>query len=563
MFRYTHARVADTTRRINGLNRLEIVCGSLTVIVSVLFLATITIERPGLFYSNQHTYFPAGLSESERPFAQTDWFSQTRPPHISFTLLTSILDRLQILTIGVGILQILLEASLLLAIWLIVRGLYNGVTGSRGSLAGSESRLAMTTAAFCLLILGMQHPSALRDQLIARYGNDILELGQIWEWTFALGGLAAQYIWGHYLQPSEFGILIFLAIGVMMFERWRLGALFAGLTTFMHAGYLPHTGILIGVAAVWLIRSGRRRPAVEAVTVFGLVALPVTIYAITFMFQPESSSAFDILANFRTPHHSVPAEWWSNTSLAQLALMAFAGLLLVWKKAGFLAWVMVAGFAYTAASIPAVMITGNDALAFSHPWRGSTYLAPLSLFVIVAFGVSGVFRLVQRSSHRPVLLGWAAIAVAVPVLVATVYQLRDAEPGDDQEPRSSVAAMVNHQTAPDAVTLVPDNWYDFRLAAQRPIYVDFKSHPYLASEVMEWWRRLQTNRHFYTATERERGMICTAERIDYYVISTDTTVRVHREIASADGYKLVACPSHESGKRDMRSTRVPPATSRT
>lgn len=554
MFRYTHARVADTTRRINGLNRLEIVCGSLTVIISVLFLATITIERPGLFYSNQHTYFPAGLSESERPFVQSDWFSQTRPPHISFTLLIGVLDRLQVLKAGVVILQTLLEASLLLAIWLIIRGLYNCVDGNRGSLSSSESRLAMTTAAFGLLILGMQHPSALRDQLIARFGNDILELGRIWEWTFALGGLAAQYIWGHYLQPSEFGILMFLAIGVMMFERWRLGTFFAGLTSFMHAGYLPHTGILIGVAAVWLVRSGQRRLAVEALTVFGLVTLPVTIYAATFMFQPGSDHSLDTLANFRTPHHSIPAEWWSNTSLAQLAMMAFAGLLLVWKKAGFLAWVVVVGFAYTAASIPAVVITGNDALAFSHPWRGSTYLAPLSLFVIVAFAVSGVSGMVQRLGQRPFPPGWAAIAVAVLVLVATSLHLRNAEPGEDQEPRSSVAAFVNHQTAPDDVILIPDNWYDFRLAAQRPIYVDFKSHPYRASEVMEWWRRLQINRRFYTATERERGMICATERIDYYVISADIILRFHREIASADGYRLVACPSHQSGKRDMWAT---------
>lgn len=532
--------VADLFRAVA---RPEVGLRILAAATSASFLTIYAIKRHDLFYSNQNTYFPAALYRSGREFLQHDWFAQTRPPHLFFTYLIAALDRLQLLSIGVAVLEVLLEAALLLSIWLIAGGLLRKLARNSDPNLQESSYVALTSIVFSLLLLGLQRPAALRDLLDALHGGDLFEMGRIWEREFLLVGLAAQYIWGSYLQPSEFGILLLLSIGVMLHERWRLGALLAGLATVMHAGYLPHAALLVLATAAWLYRSERRRVSSQLIAIFGVVALPVVIYALTFAFQPEAARAYDILANFRTPHHSIPSAWWSNVALGQILLMTFAGLLLLWKRAGFLAWVVNAGVAYTVLGILSLwFVVDSDALALTFPWRGSAYLAPLTLVVIAVFTVYAALQLARRISSRPLPLTLIATGIAGLTLIATVDRALETEPCSGEKPHADVAAMVRRETSLDDVILAPDSWEDFRLVAERAIYVDFKSHPYLAPEVIEWRRRIETNRHFYQAPEAERGEICAMEGIDYYVISTDVQIAVHQEVAEAAGYRLVACP---------------------
>jgi len=62
----------------------------------------------------------------------------------------------------------------------------------------------------------------------------------------------------------------------------------------------------------------------------------------------------------------------------------------------------------------------------------------------------------------------------------------------------------------DALLLVPARrrWRDLRLRAERALYVDYLSHPFLAREVAEWRRRVSRARAFETATTSERAAIC-------------------------------------------------------
>src|SRR5262249_27695037 len=45
--------------------------------------------------------------------------------------------------------------------------------------------------------------------------------------------------------------------------------------------------------------------------------------------------------------------------------------------------------------------------------------------------------------------------------------------------------------------IIPVNLQQFRLHAEAPIFVDFKSIPYKDVEVLEWHERLQQNQQFY------------------------------------------------------------------
>lgn len=539
--------VPAATHRTRGRNwslrRAEqIALTAITTAIAACFLTQVTIERRPLYYGNQHTYFPAGLARAGQEYLQADWFAGTRPPHVAFTYLVEILARLDILGAGVAAIQTLLEVAMLAAIWLILAGIHRQLLAGRSG--PDRAWLALTTVSFSLIVLGMQYESALLDLMSNRAGEEVLNLGEVWEDTFRLEGLAHQYVWGRYLQPSEFGILFLLAIGVMLFERWRLGALLCGAATIMHAGYLPHAGLLVLVAAAWLHRSGRRRTALETLVIYGICALPVAIYAASFSIEPGRAEALDILVNFRVPHHAQPEEWWSPIALGKLGMIGVASLLALRHRSGFLGGVLVVGFGYTVAGIVGLWyLVDSNALALSFPWRASVYLVPVSLCVIVAVVVTAIAGLLRLASERPLVLRWLAAVTGLLALLATSWRTLEARPRPRGGPRAEIAALVRRHTTPTDVIMVPEAWEAFRLEARRPIYVDFKNHPYSPSEVIEWRRRIQVNRRFYTGTPERRDELCATGEFDYYVIATELPIEPHRPIAEQDGYRLVACPA--------------------
>ncbi|MGB9773923.1 MAG: DUF6798 domain-containing protein [Bacteroidota bacterium] len=48
--------------------------------------------------------------------------------------------------------------------------------------------------------------------------------------------------------------------------------------------------------------------------------------------------------------------------------------------------------------------------------------------------------------------------------------------------------------------VIPAGMESFRLAARVPIFVDFKSHPYKDTELVEWFNRVQTAKNFYSSS---------------------------------------------------------------
>jgi hypothetical protein len=88
---------------------------------------------------------------------------------------------------------------------------------------------------------------------------------------------------------------------------------------------------------------------------------------------------------------------------------------------------------------------------------------------------------------------------------------------------------VGARTQPDDIIIVPiedaDMWNRFRLVAGRPLFVDQKSHPYLASEVMEWRRRTDAARELYQLPDELATQRCRDLGARYYVVSHPDMVR--------------------------------------
>jgi hypothetical protein len=99
-------------------------------------------------------------------------------------------------------------------------------------------------------------------------------------------------------------------------------------------------------------------------------------------------------------------------------------------------------------------------------------------------------------------------------------------------PEFPFATDVSRQTATDDQIIIPavdlDLWNRFRLLTMRPTFVDGKSHPYLAAEVLEWKSRVDAVNAFYLLPPEERPQQCRKLGATYYVDPTPSLISCTR-----------------------------------
>ncbi|MCK5318449.1 MAG: hypothetical protein KAJ55_11060, partial [Anaerolineales bacterium] len=75
------------------------------------------------------------------------------------------------------------------------------------------------------------------------------------------------------------------------------------------------------------------------------------------------------------------------------------------------------------------------------------------------------------------------------------FQLESARLQDDNS--LPMMEFISDHKSPDNTYLVPTEMETFRLATGAPIFVNFKSVPYLDTDVIEWYDRVRKARFFY------------------------------------------------------------------
>ncbi len=147
--------------------------------------------------------------------------------------------------------------------------------------------------------------------------------------------------------------------------------------------------------------------------------------------------------------------------------------------------------------------TKSDSLAALAPWRVSVLLVPLSTALIVGWLVRLVFNLQDRWLPQLQLI---LIPLALTgILVYTYGGIQLEQSYDSSYKYQKVVALMDfviQQRAEGQVYLVPPrdaDFDDFRIYTGVPIYINWKSHPYKDTELVEWYRRVQAASDFYEA----------------------------------------------------------------
>jgi hypothetical protein len=445
-----------------------------------------------LFTSNQNQYLLHGLARAGYGHLRLDWLANTVDPTPVFSFLVEITYRL--LPAGV----FYLWTFLLFGVYLYsLEGLASDLFHLRDDPVKRRVFLALFVAAH----------AALARFILQRV------LGDAWGFTLE-GGLAGQRILGSVLEPSMFGVLLLLSIYLFHRRETVLSVVCAVAAATIHPTYLLSAGLLTTAYALaaFLDRDRRRALGIPALAL--ILVAPILLYAslnFTTSSPANLAQAQAILVRERIPHHTLIQVWWNASSVVQI-LIVVAGIALVRKTRLFVVMVVCAASVLVLSVFQ--ILTGNQALALIFPWRPSVFLVPMGTTFVIGYAVGEVWRRCNLGSEirhgRRDLLGRASISLVVILALAGVVKFRIDQGQASADPARDVMAFVRRSSVAGDVYMIPPYLQDFRLETGAPILVDFKSIPYRANEVIEWYDRLLLARAFYR--DRAADVSCRALR---------------------------------------------------
>jgi hypothetical protein len=365
--------------------------------------------------------------------------------------------------------------------------------------------------AFMLAVMTFLHSRNDRRDVLASYlwsGLTVLSALVLGRLTGLSAGVAGQLILSSYWQPSEAGVL--LIISVLLFaSRWPVSsAVCAALAVALHPSIAFGALILVTAACVRLVVDRQWRECFILGGVFTLLVLPPVAYTI-IQFMPTTGDFADrathILAREKIPFHAIPMQWLTTLDILKVSMIAIAAYICR-KQNGRLSSVISISLILGIAATVIFGFLDDDRLLLMFPWRVSAILAPIALILLVSAMLNGFLPQAWIYNHQTFVL-IPIISLAGLVQFMKIYHgYPGSLPGywiestvrsgvyniklQDKFDRMQVINWATSQNTTD-LYLVPLDFEQFRIKAGRPIFVDWKSHPFKDIEVIEWKRRIE------------------------------------------------------------------------
>ncbi|MFZ5808757.1 MAG: DUF6798 domain-containing protein [Chloroflexota bacterium] len=455
---------------------------------SLLF--SIAYTQYPLFSSNQNTYFLPGFACAGIGNLTSDWQANTHDPAPLFSALVCFT------------LRFLRWHAVFYLYYALILGIYFQtffkLVQFQLDLSSRTIRLVILAAIFLL------HAAGTRFLLGHLLGP---------EWSYVLeGGLANQRLLGSVFQPSVFGVFLLLSIRFAIENRYQSAVICLAVAAWFHPTYLLPGSILMLtiLTLIWQENHPRHspitlssfKPLMPLLALFLILITPVVFYVLlTFASVPAeiSRQAAEILVRVRIPHHADPRVWFNLTSLFQLGILIGAIFIVRHKKIKRLLLLpLLVGSLLSVTQI----LTRSHSLALLFPWRISVVLFPLAMSVWLAgFGkklLSLVTKLSSSSLASWLLPASSTAVITICVLVGWLRFTLDLQ-RFYSAPEWPLYHYVQDHLSPQDIYLIPPKMEYFRLSAGAAAYVDFKSSPYQAAEVIEWYRRLSRVNQFYSS----------------------------------------------------------------
>ncbi len=427
----------------------------------------------GFPMDNQNTYFLQGLAASGYGQLSEDWLATTTSPFLIFTTIVWALNSLGLLNL-IYALHSLLYLAFAYSCSVLIRH-------APGGLADNLSAKLVFLALMAFVALG----------------SPLLK-----------SGLAGQYILNAYLQPSEFGVLLVLAMALFVAGRRYSAYILAAAAGIFHQSYLlPGAMLVVAMASYDVIIERRWRESITGSLTALAAVLPVVIYSM-ITFSPTDAAVFaesrEILAVHRFPRHALPAVWFDGGEAWKLVFIAL-GIASAYYVNRKLMWLMAVTAGLAAVATGIVILADSYVFYLLLPWRMSTVLMPLAAVAAILAMLKILFE-GKAAAHlagkmaRRILVALVILPMAAEI--AGNMMVHGGPAGSalafefvrqpSQRAYLRLVGFVARQEEPGQLYLHrPLAFMSLRIRSGRPVFVDFKSHPYGDIEVVEWWSRLR------------------------------------------------------------------------
>lgn len=476
----------------SGLNKTS----TLGFGIAGIILFCMAYSQAPLYYSNQNQYFLHGFTKAKLGYLEKDWLGNTADPTPLFSEIVCV----SITWLNENVFYLyyaILQGVFLSCAWIIFHRKAKAITFDVG-------HYALFSAIFILI-----NSAALRWLSYRIFGHD-------YPW-FLQAGVAGQYILGGMFQPSNFGVFLLLGLCLFLVEKHISATVFTCLAGILHTTYLLSGAFIILGFQLYLVLDGKIKKAITIGLLALLLVTPSVIYAAS-NFQPSSAEGFkeaqEFLVKFRLPHHCLPSLWFDWVACLQIVWILLSIFLLRKQKE---VMVILVPFLLGALLTILEVLTENNTLALLFPWRISAVLVPLATMIILTESlvlfppfISGIKLLIPAMAAIIIL---ALLGIAIPFFKVG-FVINETE-------NAILAYIKNHKSIDDLYLLpvnvpnlaattrgslssdfkpigkkttdtriVPIDMQRFRLYAQAPLFVDFKSIPYKDEDVLEWHKRL-------------------------------------------------------------------------
>ena len=449
------------------------------ILVAVLWglVFAISYAQSPLYTSNQNQYFLHGLARAGYGDLNQDWLANTSDPTPFFSGLVESTYRYLRWEGLFYVYYAVLMGIYLFSLWGIVNTVYD--------LRSSPEK--------CLLFLGLLvflHSAGLRFVLSHVVGVN---------WTYIFeDGVADQRLLGPVLQPSVFGVFLLLSIYLFLKGKSVLAILAVAAAATIHPTYLLSAGTLTAAYLLLIFVNERDIRKVLVLGGLALLAIAPTLLAAVQVFAgggQATEQARQILIEFRIPHHAQVGWWLDATALVKILITILA--LYVIRRTQLFYILLICAITALGLTLAQIALQ-SSALALLFPWRLSTFIVPLSSAIILAYLVDGLLSRPLFSSQNSLkAVRAASITFIVLAVFAGVVRFALDLERSASYPERGVEAYVAANREPGEKYLTPIKMQDFRIAAGAPVFIDFKSIPYRADEVLEWYRRVQMADRFY------------------------------------------------------------------
>jgi hypothetical protein len=444
------------------------------IIYSAVFPLIYSISP--LYSSNQNTYFLHGIANAGFGHLANDWLVGTIDPFPLFSFIVTLITS-YLTPFTFYVLQFALS-------FIYIYSLVNIIVHI------CRVRVEEPIGVSLLVLLLIIH-SAAASYLTGLLGVDVRKL--------FTEGVANQLVLSTILQPSMFGVLLFLSLFHFLKGKPFASAAIAAIPPVFHASYcFPAALLILG----YMLTYYREKRSISFLFLLGgipmAMVLPLLIYY-QLSFSPSNPEiwleAVHILRDIRIPHHMQPNVWFDITSVVKILLISYAAVLLKNTRLiiPFLLFFII-GVLLTLIQVS----TGSETLSLLFPWRTSVFLVPLASAVVSFRSLQWVamkWDQQRHPIHRQYLLSLKIIVFVLAIVGCVKMAL--AFDAQGKTPEFRAMQFISGNSFNGGCILVPLSFDQFRLVAGEPIVVDWKSTPYHDHEIVEWYARTQQVESFY------------------------------------------------------------------